>query len=172
MFSYVLVHVLLYICIVNFVLYGSFHLVLPLLIWYAWFFLKIWCPVFRWDTHLYVSVFPSVPLSVHPSVVHHISVTIHHLIIIFGTHVKWWGLQAFFSFFEILIFWAVRRVKGHQVAQNEKQQLHSSCTISQEQYSISWFLVHLCKMMIYPGVFIFLKFSFSGKLWGLTGFSK
>ena len=40
MFSYVLVHVLLYIYIVSFVLYGSFHLVLPPLTWYAWFFLK------------------------------------------------------------------------------------------------------------------------------------
>ena len=40
MFSYDLVHVLLYIYTVNFVLYGSFHLVLPPLTWYAWFFLK------------------------------------------------------------------------------------------------------------------------------------
>ena len=38
--------------------------------------------IFRWGTHLYMSLF----LSVHPSVVHHISGTIHHLIIIFGTH--------------------------------------------------------------------------------------
>ena len=38
MFSYVLVHVLLCIYIVNFVLYGSFHLVLPPLTWYVDFF--------------------------------------------------------------------------------------------------------------------------------------
>ena len=54
MFNYVLVHVLLYIYIVNFVLYGSLHLVLPPLTWYAWFLLKfdvlffssLFCPVF------------------------------------------------------------------------------------------------------------------------------
>ena len=49
----------------------------------------------------------------HPSVVHHFSGTIHHLIIIFGTRVKWWYLQDFFfHFYEILIFWAGRGVKG------------------------------------------------------------
>ena len=49
----------------------------------------------RWVTHLSMSLFPSfhlpvclsVSLSVHPSVAHHISRTVHHLIIIFGTHV-------------------------------------------------------------------------------------
>ena len=38
---------------------------------------------FRWGTHLYMSLFPSV----RPSIVHHISGTVHHLIIIFGAHV-------------------------------------------------------------------------------------
>ena len=38
--------------------------------------------VFRWGTHLYMSLF----LSVHPSVAHHISGTVHHVIIIFCTH--------------------------------------------------------------------------------------
>ena len=68
----------------------------------------------------------------------------------------------FFIFFQILIFWAVTGVKGQKIAQNEKEQLHLSRAISQEQYSIwSWFLVHYCKMMISPGVFfIFSKFWF------------
>ena len=40
-----------------------------------------------------------------------------------------------------------------------------SHTISKEQYSIwSWFLVHLCKMMMLPGVFFFLFSSF----WKIT----
>ena len=71
----------------------------------------------------------------------------------------------FFIFYETLIFWVV---KGQKIVQNEKWQLHLSRAISQQQYSIwSWFLVHLCKMMISPGVFfIFLKFSFFGLLWG------
>ena len=32
---------------------------------------------------------------------------------LWGTCVKWWYLQGYFSFFEVLIFWAVRWVKGH-----------------------------------------------------------
>ena len=49
-------------------------------------------------------------------------------------------------------------VKGQKITQNEKLQLHLLRVISQEQYSIwSWFLVHLCKMMISPGVFHFFK---------------
>ena len=43
------------------------------------------------------------------------------------------SLGAFFHFLEILIFWAV---KGQKIAQNEKQKLHPSRPISQEQYSI------------------------------------
>ena len=42
----------------------------------------------------------------------------------------------FFHFFKMFIFWAVREVIGQKNAQNEKQQLHMSCAISQEQYSI------------------------------------
>ena len=42
--------------------------------------------VFRWGTHLYMSLFPSVCPSVCPLVAHHISGTVHHLIVIFGTH--------------------------------------------------------------------------------------
>ena len=64
----------------------------------------------------------------------------------------------FFSFFLIFIFQAVRRVKRQKIAQKEKYQSHLSRTIFQEQYSIwSWFLVHLCKMMISPCIFSFYK---------------
>ena len=58
--------------------------------------------------------------SVCLSVGHRTSGTIHHLTIVFGTHVKWLDLQEFFHFFLILIFWVVRRVKGQKIAQNEK----------------------------------------------------
>ena len=56
-----------------------------------------------------------------------------------------------------MIFWVVRGVKGQKIAQNRKEQL--SCIVSQEQCGIwSWVLVHLCKMMLSPGVFFhFLK---------------
>ena len=49
------------------------------------------------------------------------------------------------------------------------KKLHLSHTISQEQHNIwSWFLVHLCKLMISWGIFfIFLNFSFFGlSEWG------
>ena len=67
----------------------------------------------------------------------------------------------YFHCFEIFIFWAVRVVKGKSIAQNEWQ-LHLSRATSLEQYSgWSWFLLHLCKMMISPGVFfIFDMFIF------------
>ena len=41
--------------------------------------------LFRWGTHLYVTF--SVRPSAHLSIAHHIPGTVHHLIIIFGTHV-------------------------------------------------------------------------------------
>ena len=50
---------------------------------------------------LYVTF--SVCSSVRSSVAHNISRTVHHLIIIVGTRVKWWYLQVFFWFFEILM---------------------------------------------------------------------
>ena len=72
---------------------------------------------FRWRTHLYMSLFlsvcPSVRPSIHlsvirsfcpsvrPSVVHHISGTVHHVIIIFGTHVSNDDMSwCFFRFFK------------------------------------------------------------------------
>ena len=87
--------------------------------------------VFTWDTHLCMSLFPSVHPSVCPSVAHNILGTVHHLIETVGTRVKWWYLQVFFLFFfEILIFWSgmwgeggeggLAVVKGQKIAQNEK----------------------------------------------------
>ena len=101
----------------------------------------------------------------------HISGTIHHMIIIYGTLMENDNIsRSFFLFFKILIFWVVRGVKGQKMAQNEKK-LCLSCSISQEPYII-WFLfmVHLCKMIISPGVFFFFsKFWFSGLLKGVKG---
>ena len=42
----------------------------------------------------------------------------------------------FFHCFEIFTFWAASEVKGEEIGQNEKQELHPSRAISQEQYSI------------------------------------
>ena len=91
----------------------------------------------------------------------------------FSVHiVNWWYVLVVFFFFYIyiFIFQAVRWVKGQKNIQNEKCKLHPSHTISQEQYSLwSWFLVHLCKLMISPGVFFFFFiyiFPFFGLLKG------
>ena len=64
--------------------------------------------IFRWATHLNMSLFTSVHPSVHRSVAHHISETQHHVIMIFGTHVKWWYLQVFFLIFKF--FWFFRQL--------------------------------------------------------------
>ena len=66
----------------------------------------------------------------------------------------------FFSFFQnfdflgclILIYW---EMKEQKIAQNDKNCL--SCLISQAPYIIFLFVVHKCKMIISPGVFIFFK---------------
>ena len=55
---------------------------------------------FRWGTNLCILLSrPSVRLSVHPSAVHHILGTIHHLTHFWNTCVKWWYLHAFFFIF-------------------------------------------------------------------------
>ena len=52
---------------------------------------------------------------------HHISGTVHHLILVCGNICKMMiSPGAFFHFFKILIFWAFRGVKGQKVSQNEK----------------------------------------------------
>ena len=90
------------------------------------------------------------------------------------TCIKWWYLQVFFQFFKILIFRAVRVVKEQKMAQNDKKVclLHS---ISEEPYIIwLWFLVHMCKMIIFPVNFFILGFfrGIKGKKWPkITNFS-
>ena len=44
--------------------------------------------------------------------------------------------MGFFHCFEIFTFWAASEVKGQEIALNEKQQLHPSRAICQEQYRI------------------------------------
>ena len=69
----------------------------------------------------------------------------------------------------ILIFWPVKGwVKSAKNSPKWKVKINLSCATLQEQYSIwSWFLVHLCKMMITPGIFsIFQNFDFLCCWWG------
>ena len=81
------------------------------------------------------------------------------------TCAKWWYLQAFFSFLWNFHFWG--KLWGKRAKNSPKWKItiiHLSRAMSQEQYSIwSWFLVHLCKMIISPVLFfIFSKFWFLG----------
>ena len=73
----------------------------------------------------------------------------------------------FFFIFDIFIFQAVKGVKGQKMVQDDKKLclLHF---MSQEPYILwSWFMVHMHKMMIYPGFFyIFSKFWFLGSILG------
>ena len=77
--------------------------------------------------------------------------------IFLDTCVKWWYLQGFsiYFFFEFWFFLAGRRGGGKRAKDSQKWkiELHLSHAISQEQYNLwSWFLVHLCKMMICPDI--------------------
>ena len=75
-----------------------------------------------------------------------------------------------FSFLYIYFhFLGCYRDKVQKIAQNEKYQLHLSHTISQEQYSLwSWFLVHLCKLMMSP-VFFFYIYIYISIFWAVRG---
>ena len=86
--------------------------------------------------------------------------------------VKWWCLQAFFSLF--WNFYFLGKLGGKRAKSSPKWKItiiNPSHAISQEQYSIwSWFLVHLCKIIISPGLFfIFSKFWFFWFLGGVKG---
>ena len=73
---------------------------------------------FRWGTHLSMSLFPSVPLSIrHAPYLRNRTSPDHNF---WYPCVKCWYFQMFFSFFFILIFWAAIGVKGQKIAQNEK----------------------------------------------------
>ena len=73
----------------------------------------------------------------------------------------------FFSFFIMLILQVVRRVKGQNMAQNDKK-LCLPCLVSQEAYIIwSSFMLLMCKRIISPGFFsnFFQILIFGGQKW-------
>ena len=52
----------------------------------------------------------------------HISGTIDHMIVIYGTHVENDNISGyFFLFSKIVIFWVATKVKGQKTAQNDKK---------------------------------------------------
>ena len=87
------------------------------------------------------------------------------------TSLKWWYLQVFFYFFQILIFQVVSRVKSEKLTQNDKK-FCLSCSMSQEPYIIwSSLVIRKCKMIISLGFsfFFFFLFWFFGLLGGWKG---
>ena len=99
------------------------------------------------------------------------------------TWVKWWYLQAFFSFFSTFWFFGLlgrgwgwggggggwRGVKGQKTIQNDKKFCWSR-SISQELYIWLSFMLCMCQIKISPVVFFkFSKFWFSGLSGGWKG---
>ena len=75
------------------------------------------------------------------SVALHISETIHHMIVIYGTLVETNNIsRCFFHFFKILILQIVSGLKGQEMAQNDKK-FCLSHSVSQEPYII--FVTHV-----------------------------
>ena len=104
------------------------------------------------------------------SIALHVSGTIHHMTVIYGTHLSNDNIfRCVVHFSNILIFWVHRGVKGQKMVQNDKKfcLLHS---ISQEPYII-WlsFMVQMCKMIIFPGVFFNFKILVFWVVRGLKG---
>ena len=125
-------------------------------------------PIFRWGTHLYMSLFPSVRPSVRPSVhrapyLRNCTSFNHNF---WYTCVKWWYLRAFFSFFifEIFIFWAVMGVKGQKIAQNEKYNYirHTPYLRNSKAYDHDFCYTYVKWWYILVFFLIFLNFSFFG----------
>ena len=62
----------------------------------------------------------------------HISGTIHHMIVIYGTQVQNDNIsRGFFCFFENLIFWVAMEAKRQKMIQNEKKFCSLSSTSQQ-----------------------------------------
>ena len=84
------------------------------------------------------------------------------------TYAKWWYLQVIFSFFQNFNCLGCYWVKGQNMIQNDKKSC-LSYFISQEPCIICLsFMIHLCKMIISPGIFSFYQ-NFSGLLEVLNG---
>ena len=83
----------------------------------SWHSFIVYWSFFRWGAHLYMSLFLSVCLSVCASICVSVCCVPYLRNRISSNHnfwytcVKWWYLKVFFLYFEILIFWAVRKGK-------------------------------------------------------------
>ena len=100
------------------------------------------------------------------SVMLHISETIHHMIFIYGTRVLNENISNdFFHFLKILILQVFKGVKGQKIVQNDKK-FCLLCSISQEP-QVYTSVVHKCKMIISPSVFLIFWFFGLGRTKGM-----
>ena len=82
------------------------------------------------------------------------------------TFVKWWYLQVFFSVFSKFWFFGLLGGKSTKMV----QKLCLPHFISQEPYII-WFsfMLHICKMIIPPGIFFYFHFFKTLIFWVVSG---
>ena len=122
--------------------------------------------IFRWGSYPYMSLFPSIHLS------HTISQEqLYSIWSWFWVHTCKVMIPPGVCFIFSKFWFFLSCCGGKRVKNSPEWKIitsvtcHLSHAIFQEQYSIwSWFFVHLCKMMIFPC--IFLKFWFFGLLGG------
>ena len=83
------------------------------------------------------------------------------------TFVKWEYLQAFFFFFKTLISRIIRGVKGQKMTKNDIKFCCATYLRDHTSYDCHLWYIHICKMILSPGVFFFnfSKFWFS-RSWG------
>ena len=117
--------------------------------------------IFRRGTHLYMSLFPSVRRAAY---LRNRTSSDHSF---WHKYVKWWYLQPFFSFFQNFDSLIVKGLKGQKMAQNEKQQLHLSCIISQEQIAYGYDFWYTCVKWWYFQ--LFFSFFFILIFWAVQG---
>ena len=89
------------------------------------------------------------------------SITIHHMIVVYGTLVLNDNISWYFFIFSKFWIFGLLRCKSEKLVQNDKK-FCQSLSVSQEP-CIIWLssMLHLCKMTISPGnFFIFSKYFF------------
>ena len=130
-----------------------------------WWYLQLFFSVFQNLIFGVVKGQKTVQNDKKLSVTLDISGTIHHMIVIYGSHVCQMIISpcVLFIFWKFWFFGLLGGLEGQNTIQNDKK-FCLSCSISQEPFII-WlpFMVHMCQMIISPCNFLFFQnFDFWG----------